>query len=399
MMVDREKQLAVLRKRLAECAGGVGGALTVTGPVACGKTALLRAAEAPARSLGFEVRAARAADAGRREPLGLLRRLFMAERLPADLPHGGAPWVRMMNTIWAGAVTARPLLLSVDDADEADEASLRCLDYFVRRARSAPVLVMVSERSRAGRAVRPVRPCHEVVVGPVGADGVTEMARRRLSPRAAERLGPGLHRLSGGNPLLVRALLADLDGYADTLEQAVGHHYRQAVVALLRRAGGAELQVARCLAVLGDQGFPELLERMPGLDGRAVDAAVTALGAAGLLLDGRFRHPAARLAVIADTGQRDREELHRRAAELAHGVAWALSRELSRELSDAEQRVATLAAHGYRNREIAKRLSITVSTVEQHLTKIYRKLNIDGRASLRRAVPPQARTPDLVSPG
>ncbi|GAA4076273.1 AAA family ATPase [Nonomuraea soli] len=51
-------------------------------------------------------------------------------------------------------------------------------------------------------------------------------------------------------------------------------------------------------------------------------------------------------------------------------------------LSDAERRVAGLATAGYSNREIAAKLFITVSTVEQHLTRVYRKLNITQRADL-----------------
>jgi DNA-binding CsgD family transcriptional regulator len=51
-------------------------------------------------------------------------------------------------------------------------------------------------------------------------------------------------------------------------------------------------------------------------------------------------------------------------------------------LSDAERRVATLAAQGYTNQEISKWLHVTVSTVEQHLTRVYRKLKV-GRAQLR----------------
>ncbi|GAA2672497.1 helix-turn-helix transcriptional regulator [Actinoplanes palleronii] len=51
-------------------------------------------------------------------------------------------------------------------------------------------------------------------------------------------------------------------------------------------------------------------------------------------------------------------------------------------LSDAERRVATLAAQGSTNRQIATRLCVTVSTVEQHLTKIYRKLDVARRADL-----------------
>ncbi|MEV6772009.1 AAA family ATPase [Nocardia sp. NPDC051030] len=55
-------------------------------------------------------------------------------------------------------------------------------------------------------------------------------------------------------------------------------------------------------------------------------------------------------------------------------------------LSDAEQRVASLAATGYTNREIAKELFITVSTVEQHLTRTYRKLDIARRVDLPNAM-------------
>jgi DNA-binding CsgD family transcriptional regulator len=51
-------------------------------------------------------------------------------------------------------------------------------------------------------------------------------------------------------------------------------------------------------------------------------------------------------------------------------------------LSEAERRVAVLAAEGHTNREIARKLYITISTVEQHLTRIYRKLNVNRRADL-----------------
>ncbi|MBG0829055.1 AAA family ATPase [Planomonospora sp. ID67723] len=56
--------------------------------------------------------------------------------------------------------------------------------------------------------------------------------------------------------------------------------------------------------------------------------------------------------------------------------------ELIGGLTDAERRVATLAAAGYSNREIAAKLYVTISTVEQHLTRTYRKLNISQRADL-----------------
>ncbi len=51
-------------------------------------------------------------------------------------------------------------------------------------------------------------------------------------------------------------------------------------------------------------------------------------------------------------------------------------------LSEAELRVAELAVDGRTNRQIAATLYITVSTVEQHLTRVYRKLGVAGRAAL-----------------
>ncbi|GAA3835822.1 hypothetical protein GCM10022403_080670 [Streptomyces coacervatus] len=51
-------------------------------------------------------------------------------------------------------------------------------------------------------------------------------------------------------------------------------------------------------------------------------------------------------------------------------------------LTDAERRVAALAVYGHTNREIAAKLFITVSTVEQHLTRVYRKMNISHREDL-----------------
>jgi DNA-binding CsgD family transcriptional regulator len=51
-------------------------------------------------------------------------------------------------------------------------------------------------------------------------------------------------------------------------------------------------------------------------------------------------------------------------------------------LTDAERRVAALAAAGHTNREIADRLFITPSTVEQHLTRVYRKLDVRYRRDL-----------------
>ncbi|HYQ68095.1 helix-turn-helix transcriptional regulator [Actinophytocola sp.] len=53
-----------------------------------------------------------------------------------------------------------------------------------------------------------------------------------------------------------------------------------------------------------------------------------------------------------------------------------------RGLTDSERRVAHLAVLGYTNREIAAKLYVTASTVEQHLTRVFRKLDVKRRKDL-----------------
>lgn len=55
-------------------------------------------------------------------------------------------------------------------------------------------------------------------------------------------------------------------------------------------------------------------------------------------------------------------------------------------LTPSERRVADLAAEGQSNRDIAQALYVTPKTVEVHLTSIYRRLGISGRAELARAL-------------
>ncbi|MER5886595.1 AAA family ATPase [Streptomyces sp. NPDC001941] len=59
-------------------------------------------------------------------------------------------------------------------------------------------------------------------------------------------------------------------------------------------------------------------------------------------------------------------------------------------LTEAERRVAVLVAQGCTNRSIAARLYVTPSTVEQHLTRIYRKLRVKTRTGLAELVVPTA---------
>jgi DNA-binding CsgD family transcriptional regulator len=52
-------------------------------------------------------------------------------------------------------------------------------------------------------------------------------------------------------------------------------------------------------------------------------------------------------------------------------------------LTPSELRIVRLVAEGRSNREIAHELYVTLKTVEGHLSRVYTKLGIDGRAELR----------------
>ncbi|WP_399083275.1 AAA family ATPase [Streptomyces sp. BBFR2] len=91
----------------------------------------------------------------------------------------------------------------------------------------------------------------------------------------------------------------------------------------------------------------------------------------------------------ADASRTARQQPYVPAARPAHGGRPDGECRLRASLSDAERRVAELAARGHSNRQIAARLYITVSTVEQHLTRVYRKLHVKRRTDLTAMLRPR----------
>jgi DNA-binding CsgD family transcriptional regulator len=61
-----------------------------------------------------------------------------------------------------------------------------------------------------------------------------------------------------------------------------------------------------------------------------------------------------------------------------------------RRTTPSERRVAAMAAEGLSNREIAQALFITLRTVEMHLSRAFRKLDISTRTQLPAALAGQA---------
>jgi DNA-binding CsgD family transcriptional regulator len=172
-----------------------------------------------------------------------------------------------------------------------------------------------------------------------------EVALERLSERAGASATPtALGHLARSEALLAR------DEHAEEL-------YQEAVAQLDRSPALPDRARARLL-------YGEWLVAVGRLDD-----ARGHLRAAHELFDGMnaefFAQRTAR--ALAEAG----EQIHRRAPDR------------ERELTAQELQVAERAAEGASNREIAAELFISASTVDYHLRKIYRKLEITSRRKLR----------------
>jgi len=145
---------------------------------------------------------------------------------------------------------------------------------------------------------------------------------------------------------------------------------------------GAALH-AVALAETGDRGVDLLTDAVRLLDvARTRNEQIWALYDLGLVLRRRHDHGAARVQLqlahrLAEWGGNARWSRRTRSALdmlLGPGGNAALTRQ--------ETKIARLAAAGRTNKQIAATLSLTIRTVEFHLTGVYRKLGISGRREL-----------------
>ncbi|MFE0514115.1 BREX system ATP-binding domain-containing protein [Streptomyces sp. NPDC058964] len=342
----RASVAGALETVLATCAVGRSRVVVIEGAAGCGKSHLLDAVAERAIAAGALVLTATATEAGHRVPLGLLRQLVgsaPAFALPRTGAEDAGPTGEAMRTFCAelcDLALAGPVVLCLDDVHHADAQSLHHLRYLVRHVRPAPVLVVAAvssyseeqqplfgtestrephfRRIRLGLLTR--RETAEVAdVTEVAED--TEVTATRTARTA--RTAVELHHITGGNPLLLRALLEEdrVATASPPSAPALDGPFAAAVASCLRRSGPNALATARAVAILADRATESLVNRMlrPDADGPATSPDATAAGPAALracgLLDGvRFRHPSVPAAVLADTSPRLRADLHRRAA-------------------------------------------------------------------------------------
>jgi DNA-binding CsgD family transcriptional regulator len=184
----------------------------------------------------------------------------------------------------------------------------------------------------------------------------------------------------GAEALVMVGRGADAEALVAWLEERSATFGHPAMLALAERCRGL------VLAAAGDgNAAQERFER--AIEHHAREASPYEL-ARTLLAQGRVLRGMGRKRVARQALQRSREIFEDLGAPLWVGrVDDELGRITGRrpsmgELSDAERRVARLAAAGARNREIAAQLFMSVRTVEGHLSSVYAKLGIRSRTEL-----------------
>ncbi|MFB8033679.1 AAA family ATPase [Streptomyces sp. NPDC056004] len=353
-LVGRTSVIGALDEALADCAAGGSQAVLIEGAAGCGRSSLADTVTERASAAGALVLSAVATVAERQIPWGVLRQLV--HRAPGfRLPDGGTGGSSSGNTAGNPAGNSggepsrvedlrefcdrvcelgldRPVLLCVDDVQHADAESLRHLQYLVRHARGSRVLVVLTGSQHPPSqdplfTTELMRQPHfrRIRLSPLSP---TETARFLELDGCDGLTSDEAYRISGGNPLLLRALTAE---YADTAGDAHGEDthgeaafpapggpFAQAVVACVHRAGPVTTAVARAVALLGDHASPTRAARTAELTGAAANRGLAALRAAGLLDGVRFRHPAVRDAVLEEAGPAARGRLLRQAARVLH---------------------------------------------------------------------------------
>ncbi|MFC5810839.1 helix-turn-helix transcriptional regulator [Streptomyces heilongjiangensis] len=345
-LLERRDTLELLAAEAARARTGTGRLVVLRGATGTGRTALLEAAAEQAAAQGMRVLRARCSPEHTSVPLDTVYQLLAhapefdavageEPDPPCTPPHRGRS-ARLWRLLHSCADEG-PLLIAVDDVHLADAASRRWLVEAVRWIDRLPVLLVVTERSQydidppADGLAHALSSAlvHTRTLAPLSPDSAAELVRSARAGDSAPEWVAACVRAGAGNPLLLSALLDDLqssdqDTLPDTCAALYPGSYAAAVTWWLDSAGPATTEVARALAALDEDGpattDADLLARTAGADPGRVPGWLTAMTRLGLLRPDpegrpRYAHPLLRDAVLGGWSSAARQRVHRRAAE------------------------------------------------------------------------------------
>jgi DNA-binding CsgD family transcriptional regulator len=381
-LLEREREIVALDEALEAARTGEGRFVLVEGPAGIGKSALLAVARARAHESGCRVLSASGGELETEFPYGVVRQLFAPALVEApaaeDLFVGAAALARPVLALEAARDGARgerdssaleglhglywltvnlaskaPMVIAVDDGHWSDGASLRFLLYVRRRLEGLPLLLLVATRPGEPKSDEPLlrllaaegRP-KVLRPGTLSPDAVAAMLRTGLAERPAPAFTEAAHAATGGNPFLVRELVADLadrrvrptTGAAARLPALGVRGVTPAVLRRLAALGEGATALARAIAVLGGGAEPRHAAALAGLGAEASHEIIEALVRVQILRDARalsFVHPLVRAAIYLDIPAPARARAHADAARIL-SQAGAEADEIAAHLLEAD---------------------------------------------------------------
>lgn len=291
-MLERDVELAALRRALADTLGESGRVALVSGEAGIGKTTLVRAF-------------AESASADIRVVTGGCEALFTPRPLGPIHDIAGIVGGGLLAALTAGAervtihsalldeLRSTPSLVLLEDVHWADEATLDVISYLGRRLHGTCALVVLTYRDDELPPQHPLR----LVIGELPSGSTARIALRPLSPgaveelaRRADRVARGLYDITGGNPFFVTEVLA---GSADEIPATV----RDAVLARASRLSGAGRRLLDAAAIIPGEAELWLLDRLAPGEMPHLDDCLASGVLRGTARGVEFRHELARLAV------------------------------------------------------------------------------------------------------
>jgi len=351
-LIGRRAELSWLRARVDVALGGFGHLVIVEGESGIGKTRLAQEALDHARRRRASVLRGRCYDHLDLPYLPLRDSLFVAIAEAADSPAEREVLERVradafdssttdapelierdrtrtllaLTNLVLGYARTTPTVVFIDDVDWADSATVDLLRHLMFRLddEQVPLLVLATSRAdptaRAAEGVARLRsePRTAVVhLNPLTQLEATELARERQPGCPIDR-ARDLATASGGNPLLVEALVRDERSSPALLGVAPTHPMMAAVGATLDSLSTPAARVVLATAVLGPDA--ERVAVLSLSDTREA-AIIEALDAGVLVEDGTmlgFRHPIYAHTAYSRASSPTRRDLHTRAATVVH---------------------------------------------------------------------------------
>jgi DNA-binding CsgD family transcriptional regulator len=360
-LLERDRELETLRDGLSRAATAEGTLVLLEGPAGAGKTALTRAARELADRAGMVTLEARGSELEQSFGFGAVRQLlepvameeaeggalFAGAAGPAARlfepeerfsPNAEADFEALHSLYWlvVNLADSAPVLLSVDDCQWVDLDSLRFFAYLAQRIEGLPVAMLLAGRppdstlESAGSPWAQLLARPEAIalqVRPLSQDAAVILARERLGEEADDGFCRSCHAATGGNPLFLRELLRALEAAAVVPSAEAAAEVQTVGPATVSRfvlhrmasLGPSATELARAVAVLGDDSELPLAARIAGLDEVEARAAADDLVRAEIFVRAErlsFIHPIVRAALYEDLAPGERQERHAAAADV-----------------------------------------------------------------------------------